>query len=267
MRKFIVSFFMVLSMDLLWNGRNLEVNAASNPYVHRDSITVGKVKYETKYIKDKKYKKQDMNYSIYNLIQRKNGKEKIIEKNIIGKFVSDKKVIYYSKIESKKNVIYKYNLKTKKKRKILSESKIDVFQCSGKYLYIGKLNNGYNDIGTYADIYSYKLKDKKKTHMAKDIGVVKYYKGRVLLLGGKSDVSNSAVYLCKENGKKIKRLPSSLETGFKTKKIYCTIGKIDKNYELMYKVVRYSMNGKKEKTVVKWTKNADKIEKYWMLNY
>lgn len=35
----------------------------------------------------------------------------------------------------------------------------------------------------------------------------------------------------------------------------------------MYKVVRYSMNGKKEKTVVKWTKNADKIEKYWMLNY
>lgn len=264
MKKFILSFIMMLSLALLWNGGGKEVKAASNSYVCTSSIKVGNVKYSTKYVKDKKYPKQDnMLYEVCNLVQSKKGKKtKTIEKNVLTNFVSNKKVIYYSKIQDKTNTIYKYNLKTKKKSKVLSAKKVGVFGCSGKYLYYGKYNIGYQYSGMYADIYSCKLKNKKKTHMTKNIGWVKYYKGRVLLLGGKSDVDNSAVYLYKENGTKIKKLPSSLQATFKSDKVYCTTCKYNKNYEILYKVVCYSMNGKKEKTVVNWTKNYEKVAKY-----
>lgn len=55
MKKFILSFIMMLSLALLWNGGGKEVKAASNSYVCTPSIKVGNVKYSTKYVKDKKY--------------------------------------------------------------------------------------------------------------------------------------------------------------------------------------------------------------------
>lgn len=161
MKKFILSFIMMLSLALLWNGGGKEVKAASNSYVCTSSIKVGNVKYSTKYVKEKKYPKQDnMSYEVCNLVQSKKGKKtKTIEKNVLTNFVSNKKVIYYSKIQDKTNTIYKYNLKTKKKSKVLSAKKVGVFGCSGKYLYYGKYNLGYQNGGMYADIYSCKLKN------------------------------------------------------------------------------------------------------------
>ena len=85
MKKFILSFIMMLSLALLWNGGGKEVKAASNSYVCTSSIKVGNVKYSTKYVKDKKYPKQDnMSYEVCNLVQSKKGKKtKTIEKNVL----------------------------------------------------------------------------------------------------------------------------------------------------------------------------------------
>ena len=265
MKKFILSCIIVFSLILLWNGNNgvKEVKAASDSYICTSNIKIGEVEYVTKYVYEKIYQNQDnMYYDVCNLVQCENGKTMIIEKNVLAKFVSNGKLIYYSKIQEKTNVIYKYDLRTKKKEKILSGKKVGVLGCSGKYLYYGKYNLGYHNSGMYADVYSCQLKNKKKMHMAENIGWVKYYKGRVLLLGGKSDVSNSNVFLCKENGKKIRKLSESFGCVFKSKKIYCMICRYNGNYGTEFKVVRYSLDGKKEKTVVKWTKDNSRIQKY-----
>lgn len=264
MKRIFLSCIIVISVIMLYGasiGTEL-TEAATTSFERVNTITVGNEAYSTVWVRDEMYEKQKIEYSVYNFVVTKNGKETIIEQEVLDCFITDKKVIYYTKIGNSKNTIYKYNLKSGKKKKILLAKKVGVFGCSGRYLYYGKYNMGYNRSGMYANMHTCRLKDKKKIHMVNNIGSVKYHKKYVLLEGGASDVSNTPIYLFKENGKKVKKLTRALNSRFKGKKIYCTICKYDNDYQMYYKVISFSLNGKNKKTVVKWTKDYSKIQQY-----
>lgn len=205
--------------------------------------------------------KQGTTFSVYDLkVRSKNGDWKTIERNVLHLLVTDKHNLYYAKVSKNKNTIYKMNLKTHSKKKVLSGKRIGVFGCSGKYLYYGKYHPQY-DTGYGVNMYAYNLKTKKSTLIAKYMGWLTYHKGYLLLQAAHTDADNSPTYVAKANGTGVKKITSSIESRVKGNFIYCTICRYGSN-GMEVRVVKYSMKGKKIKTVVPWTTDFGKVESY-----
>lgn len=107
------------------------------------------------------------------IIMKKNGEEIIIADNANAAFITNGKVLYYSKhgtmIDKEfyrfQNTIYRYNIKSGKHTKIITGVDYTVCNCNGKYLYYGTDNGGEG-----IDLYAINLKTKKKRHMADTVG-------------------------------------------------------------------------------------------------
>jgi hypothetical protein len=233
---------------------------SKSSFIVSESFDLDGISFEVSEQFDTDLSKQKNPFYVGKLVRSENGSKEIIAKSVLHKLVTNKAVMYYTVCGKKKNTIYEYSIKTGKSKKILSKKCVGVFGRSGKYLYYGIYNDLY-DYGNGLDMYAYNLKSKKSTHMKDHMGTMMYSGGKVLLMADKTDTSNSKVYLFNSNGKNGKKLVSALDSYIIKKHVYCIVCRY-KKYSMQSKVVQYSLKGNNKKTVVNWTSDSSKLEKY-----
>ena len=116
--------------------------------------------------------------TIYKLTMTKGGKTKTLAKKVDGVFTTNGKYVYYAKRGARvtsdtssmewlwnhrKNTIYRLNVKTGAKKKIVSGVNIVPRGALGKYLYYGKYPSAASDTQT---LYAMNMKTKKKRALA-----------------------------------------------------------------------------------------------------
>ena len=192
----------------------------------------------------------------YHLIMKKKKKTTIITKKSGADFLTDGKTVYYVNEDKKlpdyhhKNTIYKYNIATKKRTKIITGTDYTVANCNGKYLYCGK-DEGPDGIVLYA----LNLKTKKKKYMTSVVGdvvVSSKYVATGMLSG---DANNYPIYVFKADGSKRKKVADGQPLEIKKNKLYYSRISL-KTWK--YRIYKCSMNGKNKKPVTGWMKNLPK---------
>lgn len=184
------------------------------------------------------------------IIRKKNGKSTTLVSGVDAAFVTNGKVLYYSKPTKQindyswKNTIYCYDIKTKKSRKIVSGTDYTVRGCSGKYLYCGKDMEADG-----VKLYAVNVKTKKKKHMVDCVRDVTIYKGKVLTTTNTGAVDNLPIHVFDLNGSGKKKIADGCNAVIKSGKVYYTRYSMKTN---KFRVYRCSLNGKNKKAVTGW---------------
>lgn len=227
---------------------------AADKYLNNSNVDMPKTINGISFVA-KRYEETDK----YEIVMKKNGITKIIAKNTTCDFTTNGKLVYYCKIKKKinsyetKNCIYKYDIKTGKKRKILSGRQYTVRGCSGRYLYCG-----IDEVADGIKLYSYDLKQKKKKYMISIVGSVAVYGNYVVTSTLSGDAGNSPINCFKLNGTGKKKIcDGSFLKAEKGKLYYYVVRESDwKN-----KIYTCSFNGKNKKAITGWIKRIP--DKYW----
>jgi hypothetical protein len=135
--------------------------------------------------------KSKANGDTYDIVKIKNGKNKIILKDVGSRFITNGKKIYYTKNNIK---LYSYNVKSKKSKLIL-KVKNDGYTCvtpenaKGKYIYYIKHE------GVDQTLYVYNTKTKTNTEMEhRLIDKVTVKGNRVCVKGASLDTASPTYY-------------------------------------------------------------------------
>ena len=184
------------------------------------------------------------------IVMKKNGRSTTILSGIEAAFVTNGKVLYYSKqtkqIDSYswKNTVYCYDIKSKKSKKITSGTNYTVRGCSGAYLYYGQDNWGDG-----VNLYAINIKTKKKKHMVNYVGSVIVSKGKVMTTTNSGDANNNPICVFDLNGSGKKKVAEGRSAVIKKGKIYYV--KINLKTRKC-KVYQCSLKGKNKKAVTGW---------------
>lgn len=179
-----------------------------------------------------------------------------IDKNTARCFVTNGKVIYYVKRGKKvnsssassykyKNTIYKYDLKTRKKRKVISGTEYQILGCSGRYLYYGE---SFEASGT--DLYALDMKKNKKQHMTDGAGEIKVLDNKVFVTPACGDLSPVPIYIFNLNGAGKRIIAEGLLLKVNSKKVYYA----EVNSKYKFKVFSCNFNGNNKKALTGWKK-------------
>lgn len=187
------------------------------------------------------------------IVMKKNGKESIIADNTDAAFVTNGKVLYYSKYEKMideelyrfQNTIYRYNIKSGKHTKIVTGADYTVCNCSGKYLYYGT-NNGPDGV----DLYAINLKTKKKRHMADGVGRVRISGKRVITDTCTGDEANLPIHSFKLDGSGKKKIADGMVMSVRNGKVIYYVCSEKKPGE--HKVYQCTTEGKNKKALTGW---------------
>lgn len=188
------------------------------------------------------------------IIREKNGESTTILSGVNADFVTNGKILYYSKPIKKinsyswKNTIYCYNIKTKKSRKIVSGRDYRVCGCSGTYLYCGN-DNGADGV----NLFAVNVKTKKKKHMVNTVGDVMISNGKVVTRTNTGSVGNYPVHVFNLNGSGKKKIADGCHVTVKKGKIYYSRYNMKTNKVRVY---RCTLKGTKKKAVTKWLKQV-----------
>lgn len=184
------------------------------------------------------------------IIWTKNGKSTTILSGVEAAFVTNGKVLYYSKPTKKlsayswRETIYCYNIKSKKSKKIISGTDYTVCGCSGTYLYCGN-DNGADGV----NLYAVNIKTKKKKHMVNAVGSVAVSNGKVVTTTNSGAIGNYPIYVFNSNGSRKKKIADGCHATIKNGKIYF----VRYNYASgKVRVYRCSLKGKNKKAVTGW---------------
>lgn len=184
---------------------------------------------------------------------KKNGKESIIADNANAEFITNGKVLYYSKHEKMidkelyrfQNTIYRYNIKSGKHTKIITGVDYTVCNCSGKYLYYGT-DNGPDGV----DLYAINLKTKKKRHMVDGVGIVRMSGKRVITDTNTGDAANFPIHSFKFDGSGKKKIADGMLMSARNGKVIYYVC----NEKILgeYKVYQCTAKGKNKKALSGW---------------
>ena len=157
-------------------------------------------------------------------------------------------------IYSYKRTIYRLNVNTGKKQKIISGTNYMIanIDSTGTWVYCGPDESEGID-----KLYAVNVKTRKKRYMENYAGLVECASNRVLVTPAHGDVGNYGITIYKTNGKRIKNISKASFGKIKGKKIYYVSVKI-KKARTYYRIYRCNLNGKKEKALTKWKKNVPK---------
>lgn len=166
---------------------------------------------------------------------------------------TDGKTLYYSRAneESTYTTIYQMNIKTEKKRALVSGEMYTVYDIGKKHIYYGTSIDFNNGSGVDS-LYSLNIKTKKKHFMEYGVGRLWFVKDKVLTMGAKSEAGDTAVYLFNADGTGKKKLFSATDLFIKKGKIYFNkYNYYYKNGEFKesMKFFKCSLNGKNIKQI------------------
>ena len=231
--------------------------AAANKYSYCPKSIGGKI------FRLVNYKGDD--YFFGKLYLKEKGHTTLLSANVNESYISNGKYLFYAKKGKRiydsewdwnryNHTIYRINLKTKKKKKIVSGYSYIPIGCSGNWLYAGTDN-----LMDGVKLYAINIKNGKKRYMDNFVDSVQCAKGRVLINYRSGDLSpGGAITIFKENGKKLKSIQDSFRGKIKGKTIYYARVKYSSD-KTLFRVYRCNLNGNKKKAVTKWsTKYPDK---------
>ena len=185
--------------------------------------------------------------------------EILVQDSTSAKIVTNGKVLYYSKNNAGKGVIYKMNLNTKKSSKVVSGKGYVLLGGTDKYLYLG-VSAGEAITAYKVYIYNMNTKQIKKKNPNSYVRVLEVGNTKVLLGGAHSDVSNVFLEVMSEDGKSIFR-DEAIECFIAGKKvIYSKVFFTDD--KLVTKYYECGLNGKNKKKI-KGKAYEEYKEKYW----
>lgn len=195
----------------------------------------------------------------YKILMKKNGKTQVLLKDVECDYVTNGKIIYYIKHTvalgdwKYKNTIYRYNIQTKKKERVISGIDYTVRACNGRYLYYGR-DKGADGV----ELYVLDMKTGKKKHIMDVAGSVYIVGNRAIVSICTGDADNDPIYSFSLKGtdKKTIAMGSLLKTkGMKV--YYC---KTDMRGGLS-KIYSCNALGGNKKALTGWIKRIP--EKYW----
>lgn len=204
---------------------------------------------------------QEENANGYRLVMISHGKKKVIASNCFYEYLTNGKVIYYV-VQGKKvsdyeyrNTIYRYDIASQKKKKIIAGTEYTIRACNGRYLYCG------NDRGAEGvDLYALNLKTGKKKFMTDGVGTVCLAGKKVVTDTNSGDAGNFPINVFKQNGTGKKLIAMGAGIKIKGNKINYLVIKYDKN-EIKQKIYSCDFNGKHKKVLSGWLKTIP--ESYW----
>ncbi len=235
---------------------NVQLSRSAQKYVSargEGSVKVGGVSCQLQ-----QYKKGE-NYK-HRLLMIKNGVKKVVTSNSECSFVTNGKEIYYT-VEGKRvsdyefeNTIYRYDIVSGKKTKIIKGVQYTVCACNGRYLYYG-----INREADGFDVYALNLKNGKKHFMTAGVGSTIVVGKKVFTVGHTAGIPfNTNIYIYKENGTN-KKLFLKGETmkidGNKIK--YIIVNKEGTKS----KIYSCDLNGKHKKALTGWLTRIP--DSYW----
>lgn len=216
-------------------------------------------KYEVNHASDVTFKKNGISFTTklndtsnytYDLIMKKKNKKTIITKKSNCTFLTNGKILYYVTQDQElsdyqyKNTIYKYNIATGKRTKIISGTDYTVEGCKGKYLYCGR-DEGADGVVLYA----LNLKTGKKKYMRSGVGYIITSGQYVVTSTNAGDAGNYPIYVFKANGNGKKKVANGGPLEVKKNKLYYSRYNVYTNKVRIYKC---SLNGKNKKPVTGW---------------
>lgn len=225
---------------------------ASSKYISNVACDVkqkvaGKTFVAKQYEENGKYK--------YKLLMTTNGRTKVLAKDVNCDYVTNGKVLYYTVPGETRNTIFKMDIKTGKKKKIVNGRFYAVKACNGKYLYYG-----IDEEADGIDLYVMNIKTKKKKHMVPCVGSVICVGKYVATSTNTGAAGNYPVYLFKENGSGKKKIVDGfLIKADKNKIIYGIFN--EKNWK--QKVYSYNPKNGAKKAVTGWVKTLPAKYRYW----
>lgn len=236
---------------------NVQLSRAAQKYVSargEGSVKVGGVSCQLQ-----QYKKGE-NYK-HRLLMIKNGVKKVVTSNSECSFVTNGKEIYYT-VEGKRvsdyefeNTIYRYDIASGKKTKIIKGVQYTVCACNGRYLYYG-INREADGV----DLYALNLKTGKKKFMTDGVGTVCVAGKKVVTDTNSGDADNYPINIFKQNGTGKKLIAMGDGIKIRGNRIHYLVTKYDKN-GIKQKIYSCDFNGKHKKALTGWLKTIP--ESYW----
>lgn len=171
---------------------------------------------------------------------------------------TDGKILYYSKANrgSTHTTIYQMDIKTKKKKALVSGKMYTLFDIGQNHIYYGT-SVCYEPDGGVAALYSLDLKTKKKRYMTNSVGEMWIGKNKVITMEGKSEARNTEVYLFNADGTGKKKITDACDFSVKNGNLYYITFDA---YKLTWKYYKCSLNGKNKKRISE--KEYNKYSKY-----
>lgn len=190
------------------------------------------------------------------IVMKKNGKKSTIAKNTDASFVTNGKVLYYSKHEKLldqelyqfENTIYRYNISSGKHTKIITGLDYTVRNCSGTYLYYGT-DNGPDGV----DLYALNIKTTKKKYMTDGVGRVRVSGKRVITSTNTGDAANLPIYSFKLDGSGKKKIADGGLLNVRNGKVYYFV--CNEKIPGTYKAYKCTTKGKNKKALTGWVAN------------
>lgn len=255
--KTFMNIILILVLSLGWNQLAFVNAADSNIYkAHTygtDPLYINGIRFTIKQKTD--------NYLKHILSMKKNGSTTIIDQSSSGDFITNGTTLFYATVgkklgeEKTLNTIWRYDIKNRTKKKVISGINYTVRQCSGNYLYCGRDN-----IADGINLYAYNLRTAKKKHMADVVGSVACSKNRVITGTLSGDASNGPIYSFHLNGTGKKKIATGFFLKSNAKKIYYGRYSLS-DHSGKVRIYTCDWNGKNKKPVTKWLSRIP--DKYW----
>lgn len=271
MRKFnslllaiVIAISSIFAINITENAKPVLASGTTQNYKKIDYYTSGKVKGVTYYFEESgnQVKKHnglhDTETSTYNIYSQKNGKSKLLVKDVENNCITNGTYLYYVKYKNYKANVYRMTLKTKKSKKLFTAPKKDsyyeckVFQVKGNYLYF---ISAYDDGDFSYRTYVHNTKTKKNKKLGNRINVSIWGKQLIIQEGG-TELTNMNIYFAKLNGTKKKKIVSGATYFVYKNKFYWLEEKFEgSNYQ--YRLGCCNKNGKNKKYVSTWKSGLD----------
>lgn len=221
-------------------------------YEYNTPQNIGGAKFITK-----KYEKNGT--YIYKILMKKNGRTQVLLKDVENGYLTNGKIIYYVKHTEKlsdwkwENTIYRYNIRTKKKERVISGINYTVRASNGRYLYYGQDNEADG-----VELHVLDMKTGKKRHIMDAVSNVHIAGNRVVisLLSGVPENLPIYSFTLKGTDKKTIAVGDLLKTKGTT--VYYYRINLKTNLRRMYSC---NALGGNKKALTGWIKRIP--EKYW----
>lgn len=184
------------------------------------------------------------------IVIKVNGKSRTLVSKTDAAFVTNGRILYYSKPIKKlndfvwKKTIFCHNIRTGKSTKVISGKNYIVTGCSGKYIYFG-VDNEADGI----KLYALNLKSKKKKYMIDHVGIVTVLKEKVITMINTGDMSNVPIHAFNLNGSGKKKIAEGCYVVYKKGKLYYAKCNAQRS---KYKIYSCSLDGKNKFAETGW---------------
>lgn len=209
-------------------------------------VKIGNERYEGVF--DEKYG-AEVTYSLHDIVdEKKNGTKPLVKGATSWDLILHGKTLYYSKGLGEKAGIYKMNLATGKETVLIKGKNLELMGGFGEHLFIGELE--YHAPSRTADkVYVFHEKTGKKKLIDRYVGWATFFSGRAVMLGAKTDVSNTDFKIFSKTGKRLFHTEALDLVCDKGKVYFSQVFYNKKDYSQKMKYYVVDKNGKNKKKI------------------